>query len=98
MVAGWAWIKSMVGLGVVDGVVARSFLGLPPWAYILLVVDLPLWIWVLLIVDLGLLTLFLFFFFFFVCGGFCLVMIFFKPHGGGWILMWDRQNVGFGGC
>ena len=37
-------------------------------------------------------------FFFFFGGGFCSVMIFYKPHGGGWILMWDRQNVGFGGC
>ena len=44
MVAGWAWMKSVARLGVVDGVVAGSFLGLPPWAYVLLGVDLPPWI------------------------------------------------------
>ena len=49
MVAGWAWMKLdwmklVVGLGVVDRVVAGSFLGLPPWAYVLLAVDLPPWI------------------------------------------------------
>ena len=60
-------MKSMAGLGVVDGVVAGSFLGLPPWAYVLLTVDLLSWIWVLLAVDLGLLALG-FFFFFFVVG------------------------------
>ena len=87
-------MKSVAELGVVDGVVVESFLGLPPWTYILLAIDLPSWIWVLLAVDLGLLALVFFFF----CGGFCSVMIFYKPHGGGWILMWDRQNVGFGGC
>ena len=95
MVAGWAWMKLVAGLGVVDEVVIGSFLGLPPWAYILLAVDLLPWIWLARrgsgLAHLG-------FFFFFFGGGFCLVMIFYKPHGGGWILMWDRQNVGFGGC
>ena len=62
MVAGWAWMKSVAGLGVVDGVVAGSFLGLPPWAYTLLAVDLLQWIWVLLVMDLGLLALGFFFF------------------------------------
>ena len=33
------------------------------------------------------------FFFFFLT-----VMIFDKPHSGGWVLMWVRQNVGFSGC
>ena len=42
----------------------------------------------------GLARLGFFFFFFWVCS----VMIFYKPHGAGWILMWDRQNVGFGDC
>ena len=74
MVASWAWTKSVVGLGVVDGVVAGSFLGLPPWAYVLLAVDLLQWIWVLFIVDLGLLALGFFFF----LGGFCSIMIFYK--------------------
>ena len=51
---------------------------------------LPLWVclmwaWVLLAVG--------FFFFFFLT-----VMIFDKPHSGGWVLMWVRQNVGFSGC
>ena len=45
MVAGWAWMKLVAGLGVVDEVVIGSFLGLPPWAYILLAVDLLPWIW-----------------------------------------------------
>ena len=57
-------MKSVARLGVVDRVVVGSFLGLPPWAYILLTVDLPPWIWVLLVVDLGLLALVFFFFFF----------------------------------
>ena len=73
MVAGGAWMKSVAGLGVVDGVVVGSFLGLPPWAYTLLAVDLLQWIWVLLVVDLGLLTLDFFF-----LGGFCSFMIFYK--------------------
>ena len=59
-------MKSVARLGVVDRVVVGSFLGLPPWAYILLTVDLPPWIWVLLVVDLGLLALVFFFFVFFV--------------------------------
>ena len=66
-------MKSVAGLGVVDGVVAGSFLGLPPWAYTLLAVDLLQWIWVLLVVDLGLLALDFFF-----LGGFCSFMIFYK--------------------
>ena len=41
--AGWPWMKSdwmksVAGLGVVDRVVVRSFLGLPPW--VLVVVDI----------------------------------------------------------
>ena len=35
---------------------------------------------------------------FFFGAEFYLVMIFHKPHGGGWVLMWVRENVGFGGC
>ena len=30
VVAGWAWMKLVARLGVVDEMVARSFLGLPP--------------------------------------------------------------------
>ena len=74
MVAGGAWMKLVAGLGVVDEVVVGSFLGLPPWAYVLLAVDLLQWIWVLFIVDLGLLALGFFFF----LGGFCSFMIFYK--------------------
>ena len=59
-------------------------MGLPPWVC-------SLWAWDLLVVGLGFACLgrwsqWIFFFFFFGAE-FYLVMIFHKPHGGGWVLV-----------
>ena len=51
------------------------------------------WVIVMGVLDVGLHFAYCGFFFFFL-----IVMIFDKPHGGGWVLMGVRQNVGFGGC
>ena len=72
-------MKLVVGLGVVDGVVARLFMGLLRGS------------------GFACSDIFIYFFFF-LCCVLLTVMIFHKPHRGGWVLMWDRQNVGFGGC